>query len=169
MTSCVSTCAVPHLWVCGWAQCHCGAFWWRLPCRSQYERHSQLGQAARYLGPGKPLLVSDSFRQSLHLPPVKTHNLDKTNNKAAIDDSEMNKGTLQVTVIFIHYYKAPVIKHTTHFDKCISNDFPLLFWVGGHIQSLADAFSWCPVLLRNWEGRGSVVESVSCIYHWIEF
>lgn len=102
---------------------------------------------------------------------MKTHNLDKTNNKAAIlaDDSDMNEGTLQATVISIHYYTAPVIKHTTHFDKCISNDFPLLFWVGGHIQSLADAFPWCPVLLRDWEGRGSVVESVSSIYHWIEF
>lgn len=53
----------------------------------------------------------------------------------------------------------------THFDECVSNDFPFLLWVGGHIQSLADAFSWRPVLLRDGEGRRSVVESVSCIHH----
>ena len=59
-------------------------------------------------------------------------------------------------------------KPSAHFDKCISNDFPFLLWVGSHIQSLADAFPWRPVLVRDGERCCPVVEGVSGIYHWIE-
>ena len=71
---CARLCAVPHLGVCGWARCHCGVFWWPLPCHWQDEKHSQSDLAARYPEPRKPLLASDSSLQSLHLPPVKQHN-----------------------------------------------------------------------------------------------
>lgn len=50
-------------------------------------------------------------------------------------------------------------------DKRIANDFPLLLRVGRHVQGLADAFPWRPVLLRDGEGCRPVVESVSCIHH----
>lgn len=50
-------------------------------------------------------------------------------------------------------------------DKCIADDFPLLLRVGRHVQGLADAFPWRPVLLRDGEGCRPVVESVSCIHH----
>lgn len=50
-------------------------------------------------------------------------------------------------------------------DKRIADDFPLLLRVGRHVQGLADAFPWRPVLLGDGEGCRPVVESVSCIHH----
>lgn len=55
----------------------------------------------------------------------------------------------------------------SHFDKRVSNDLPLLLWVGGHVQSLANAFPWRPVLLRDGEGCSSIVECVSRVHHYI--
>lgn len=34
----------------------------------------------------------------------------------------------------------------THFYKCIPNDLPLLFWIGGHVERFADAFPGRAVL-----------------------
>lgn len=53
----------------------------------------------------------------------------------------------------------------TDFDKGVSNDFSFLLGVGGHVQSLADAFAWRPVLLRNGKCCCSIVEGVSCVHH----
>lgn len=182
----MSTFAVPHLGVCGWAQCRCGVFWWPLPCRWQDERHSRWDRAARCPGPGKPPLASDSSLQSLHLPPVKRHNTQSqmlqwtVNQRQAI--KQMSNKEFRRTDDVIKDYACTVTrlwgrqagsvikmwqqpKPGAHFDKRISNDFPFLLRVGCHIQSLADAFSWRPVLLRDGEGCCSVVEGVSRIYH----
>lgn len=64
--------------------------------------------------------------------------------------------------IFISFEKL------TDLDECIADDFPFLLRVGGHIQGLADALPGRPVLLRDGKCCRSVVESVSCIYHWGE-
>lgn len=56
-------------------------------------------------------------------------------------------------------------KASTNFDKCVSNNFPFLFWVCSHIQGLADAFPWRPILLRDGKSCCSIVKGVSCIHH----
>lgn len=33
----------------------------------------------------------------------------------------------------------------THFYKRIPNDFPFLFWIGGHVERFADAFPGCAI------------------------
>lgn len=57
------------------------------------------------------------------------------------------------------------LKANTNFNKCVSNNFPFLFWVCRHIQGFADAFPWSPILLRDGKSCGSIVKGVSSIHH----
>lgn len=71
-------------------------------------------------------------------------------------DMNQNKNTI---------YRLKKKETCTDFDKGVSDDFSFLLGVGGHVQSLADAFAWRPVLLRNGKCCCSIVEGVSCVHH----
>ena len=55
---------------------------------------------------------------------------------------------------------------SSYLDEGVPDDLPLLLWVGGHVEGLADAFPWGPVFLRDGQGGCAVVEGVCSVHHW---
>lgn len=151
----------PNRWprpgVCGWARCRCGASWWPQPCRWPGGRRSQWGRAAGCPGPRTPPRASGSSPRSPHWPP-------QGKKKQTWFSMEFQSFSFKV-----EFKKKKKKKKTewfsTDFDKSVADDLPLLLRAGGHVERLADALAWCPVLLGDGEGRRAIVERVSCVHH----